>query len=861
MKWLVIALVASFMASTARAGPWTHHSDGTICAGSSCDNTAPSAPTISAGDVILIYSIVSANGAARTLSTPAGYTRIDPTTIDSNTIWNEHLFCKVAAGGDTMPTLDWSGSSNTVVQQAVTFSGPTAPDCSTMVHASIVGTNSSGFFFSQTLTITHANTLVLAIGGKISVGTTNYDPIACPSDVNTGRMSSQTLTTDSWPQTAACYRIETTAVSTSSANHFMPADEDNSAQFSLVISLDQQDSAVPTFSVSPSIGTRTTSSIPVTATTACTDCTFYGIEQTAGAAAPTVAQVVAGQDHTGAAAFKSCSAAMTANVQGTCTFSSITDGTVKDGYYALSSTGGGNIAANVSIANQYKIPAFTTPVSVASMNDTAYTTNSKVLDGPGTVYLVACAPGAAAPTVAQVEAQTGGCIRFATSDDATGTMVLTSTDSPAYPDYDLYDVGTYGGQHEASVHSLPGQCLFAPNGYQFVACSVGLTSVAANTLFDLYNTSGIVTLTYSAQTANFTLNGVVVGATSGAYGTVEADSDGGSSGTLTIKTLSGTFSNGETIKDNYGGSATASGAPLAVHTIAVGDIPRIVSTVSPSSAILQALSDGNLSFTASGRQIADSGLVFDVSSATYMPLTLKAVFNNRSPTCIHPQDLVLKTGVAMTAFDVTQICTDADNDTLTCAVVSNNLPTGLAMNATTCHITGTPTVENEGGAIVLILVSDGFGGTALLQLTIHPVTTWKLPDCVAAPTSLSACANAIRALTFSSVFVDTTLANSASVIADNIISQSPAENTEIAPFSTETLTVSLGPVSGPTTVTIPQCIGHSVIDCQVEVFVTAPNASVVLGAGCAAANDHIYSQGPAVGTQVDDTFALTVFCR
>ncbi len=243
-KLTALALAVSLASSgIAHASAWTHHSDGSVCAGSSCDNTAPGAPTITAGDIILIYSFVSSNGAARTLSTPAGYTRIDPTSIDANTVFNERIFCKVAAGGDTMPTLDWSGSGNTVVQQAVTFSGPTAPDCTMIVHVSSVSTNSSGFFFSQSLTITHNNTLVFEVGAKVSIGTTNYDPIACPSDVNTGRMSSQTNATDSWPQSAACYRIETTATSVSSSNHFTPADEDNSAQFSVALSLEEQDSA------------------------------------------------------------------------------------------------------------------------------------------------------------------------------------------------------------------------------------------------------------------------------------------------------------------------------------------------------------------------------------------------------------------------------------------------------------------------------------------------------------------------------------------------------------------------------------------------------------------------------------------
>lgn len=64
------------------------------------------------------------------------------------------------------------------------------------------------------------------------------------------------------------------------------------------------------------------------------------------------------------------------------------------------------------------------------------------------------------------------------------------------------------------------------------------------------------TLTYTSQSANFTVGSVLTGGTSGATAIVVADSDSGTTGTLTLGNLSGTFTT-ETITDEAGGSATA----------------------------------------------------------------------------------------------------------------------------------------------------------------------------------------------------------------------------------------------------------------------------------------------------------------
>jgi hypothetical protein len=66
------------------------------------------------------------------------------------------------------------------------------------------------------------------------------------------------------------------------------------------------------------------------------------------------------------------------------------------------------------------------------------------------------------------------------------------------------------------------------------------------------------TLDYDAQTANFTVGGVLTGATSGATARIIADSDSGLTGTLTLKDIVGAFIDNEIIADSTG-SATANG--------------------------------------------------------------------------------------------------------------------------------------------------------------------------------------------------------------------------------------------------------------------------------------------------------------
>lgn len=65
------------------------------------------------------------------------------------------------------------------------------------------------------------------------------------------------------------------------------------------------------------------------------------------------------------------------------------------------------------------------------------------------------------------------------------------------------------------------------------------------------------TLTYLGQTANFAAGLVLTGATSGATAKILSDSDSGATGTLTLISIEGIFTQGEAITDSATGAAVA----------------------------------------------------------------------------------------------------------------------------------------------------------------------------------------------------------------------------------------------------------------------------------------------------------------
>lgn len=66
-------------------------------------------------------------------------------------------------------------------------------------------------------------------------------------------------------------------------------------------------------------------------------------------------------------------------------------------------------------------------------------------------------------------------------------------------------------------------------------------------------------LAYDGQTVNFTLGATLLGRESGAEAVIQADNDGGATGTLTLIQIRGDFLDNERITDSEGGEAIANG--------------------------------------------------------------------------------------------------------------------------------------------------------------------------------------------------------------------------------------------------------------------------------------------------------------
>ena len=89
----------------------------------------------------------------------------------------------------------------------------------------------------------------------------------------------------------------------------------------------------------------------------------------------------------------------------------------------------------------------------------------------------------------------------------------------------------------------------------------------------------LATLAYDNQTANFTVGNNIVGATSGATATIAADSDSGTTGTLSLANVVGTFSDNEVISESDGsGSAQVNGALTEGSAALIGTIGSVYSS-------------------------------------------------------------------------------------------------------------------------------------------------------------------------------------------------------------------------------------------------------------------------------------------
>jgi hypothetical protein len=83
------------------------------------------------------------------------------------------------------------------------------------------------------------------------------------------------------------------------------------------------------------------------------------------------------------------------------------------------------------------------------------------------------------------------------------------------------------------------------------------------------------TLAYDTQTANFTVGSILTGQTSGAKARIIGDSDSGSTGTLTLRDITGEFIDDEIITDALTGSATVNGALSSPTVSLLGSVTSL----------------------------------------------------------------------------------------------------------------------------------------------------------------------------------------------------------------------------------------------------------------------------------------------
>lgn len=129
-------------------------------------------------------------------------------------------------------------------------------------------------------------------------------------------------------------------------------------------------------------------------------------------------------------------------------------------------------------------------------------------------------------------------------------------------------------------------------------------------------------LSYDAQTVNFIAAQVVYGVTSGAFGTIQADADSGTTGVLSLKTITGTFVDNELLASQY---ALANGALFQTITYTQAgpafEVGQVVTGVT-SGASGTVLTDaaGALTITGTGSTLFVTGEVLNgVSQPRWVP--------------------------------------------------------------------------------------------------------------------------------------------------------------------------------------------------------------------------------------------------
>lgn len=169
----------------------------------------------------------------------------------------------------------------------------------------------------------------------------------------------------------------------------------------------------------------------------------------------------------------------------------------------------------------------------------------------------------------------GAACTYLTSYVAGAVSKLFATDADS-----IYDVTSPADVDVAPTASVGSQTSGDWTGLQFTTAG-GSFLVMVNGADDMQQFDGSVfypmpsggttLLAYDAQTGNFTVGDTLTGGTSAATGTIIRVVDNGTTGTVYLTSITGTFQDNETITDAHTGSAT-SNIPTGVSTRSISGV-------------------------------------------------------------------------------------------------------------------------------------------------------------------------------------------------------------------------------------------------------------------------------------------------
>lgn len=381
-------------------------------------------------------------------------------------------------------------------------------------------------------------------------------------------------------------------------------------------------------------------------------------------------------------------------------------------------------------------PSFSAGPTVTAATD-GYTIGGTITgSGTLTVEAVGCAPGDAAPSNAELEAgQCGGgnaALLNASEVWTTGVandFLLAASNKP--PRMDVYVAGT-DGTTDTSVSSFADQNRSARSGFALVT----MASVSATGVCDLD----------SYFTPDCAIGDVF-----------EYEDDTNESADCNV--------------------AFDTAGDFTLTPVAPGDC------------------DGKQTFEISyeDETSATTGLFSAPASVGIFSADDTICVNNTAPeedTALEPFAVVVDDPIE--TVDFRTIITDPDTDTLSYAVTSGTLPTGLTLNSVGT-LDGTPTVESEAGVAITVTGTDGCGDFATTSFTIYPVDTWTVPNLEDLNSAESAAA-IVAAAPWRADLVGLTIAGETcdtEHTAGDVVSQDPAAAAEAGAYDNIDVTLAL----------------------------------------------------------------------